>query len=286
MGRFLLAAAAAFLIGCGAGEAKVLRFTAIPETNTTELKRRFDPVAAYLSERTGVAVEYVPSIDYPASVQMFKNGEVHLAWLGGLTGVQARHAVEGARAVVQGKFDPTFRAYFIAHESTGLTLSSEFPLGIAGLKFTFGSRNSTSGRLMPESYILERSGKTAEEFFAEAPGYSGKHDLTAELVESGRYQAGALNFKIYDRRVKEGKTDPNVCRIIWKTPTFADYNLTARPDIDATFGAGVTEKITAAFLEMKDERLLAAFDRVAFIPAENAEFEGIRRVAEKLGMLR
>ena len=47
-----------------------------------------------LSAKLGVPVEYVPSRDYQASVDMFKNGDVHLAWFGGLTGVQAGSTVQ------------------------------------------------------------------------------------------------------------------------------------------------------------------------------------------------
>jgi phosphonate transport system substrate-binding protein len=283
--------------GGDAGEpsgTKVLRFTAIPDQNTSELQRKFGPVAAYLAEKLGVEVEYVPSTDYPASVEMFKNGDVHVAWFGGLTGVQARHAVKGARAIIQGAEDPTFRSYFIAHRDSGLTWSEEFPEGLAELSFTFGSRSSTSGRLMPEFHILEHSGKTAVEFFEDPPGFSGNHDATAELVESGRYEVGAINYQVYDRRVKAfrgeiedpRKTDPEVCVKIWETPPYADYNLTAHPDLETLFGAGFTDRLQRAFLEMKDPDLLAAFGRSGMIVATNEDFEGIRRVARKLDMIR
>ena len=73
---------------------------------------------------------------------------------------------------------------------------------------------------------------------------------------------------------------------IWETPPFADYNLTAHPDLDKLFGEGFTDRVQQAFLEMKDRNLLDAFDRDGMIKAGNAEFEGIRRVALKLDMIR
>jgi phosphonate transport system substrate-binding protein len=77
-----------------------------------------------------------------------------------------------------------------------------------------------------------------------------------------------------------------VVRIIWKTPTFADYNMTAHPDLEEQFGEGFTAKLQQALLDMSDENLLAAFGRKKLIKAQNADFEGIRKVAEKLGMVR
>ena len=276
--------------GCGGGGSTsptaVLRFTAIPDDNTTELARRFQPVATYLSERLGVPVDYIPSADYGASVEMFKNGDIQLAWFGGLTGVQARQAVPGAHAIAQGAEDPVYYSYFIANASSGLEPSSEFPSAIASHTFTFGSTKSTSGRLMPEHFIRQHSGKSPRDFFEHEYGFSGSHDKTIEQVAAGAYEVGAVSYTTYDAWVKEGKIDPAVVRVIWQTPEYADYNFTAHPDLEKTFGAGFTKRLQDALVEMKDPALLDAFRRSALIPARDEEFAAILEVARALDMAR
>jgi phosphonate transport system substrate-binding protein len=265
----------------------VLRFTALPDHNATELKQKYDPVARHLSSELGINVAYVPAADYQASVEMFKNGDVMLAWFGGLTGVQARRAVPGARAIVQGAEDAHYHSYFIAHESTGLERSEQFPSAIASLPFSFGSESSTSGRLMPEFFIRKHSGKSPKEFFSEPFGFSGSHPKTAELVSEGtKVKAGVLNYMTYDSMVADGRIDPETCRIIWKTPPYADYNFTAHPDIDKRFGAGTIDRLQDALTAIEDKALLAAFQRTGLIKAANAEFNGIANIAVELGMLR
>jgi len=271
----------------GSPKAKsVLRYTAIPDQNTTELKQKFAPLTAHLADVLGVEVEYVPSRDYQASVEMFRAGDIQLAWFGGLTGVQARNAVPGARAIAQGQVDPRYYSYFIANSETGLQKGEQFPKGIAGFAFTFGSESSTSGRLMPEFFIKENTGQTPTKFFSEGFSFSGSHDKTIELVEAGRFPCGVVNYKVYDKRVAAGKTDPEVCRVIWKTPTYADYNFTAHPDLETTFGEGFTKKLQTALILISDESLLSALPRKKLVPARNEEFEGIALVARELGMLR
>lgn len=274
--------------GCGDSKESIptLKFTAIPDQNTTELMQRFAPLADHLTTVLGVPVEYVPSRDYQASVEMFRNGDIHLAWFGGLTGVQARAAVEGARAIAQGQADPEYYSYFIANASTGLEMGHEFPSAIADLTFTFGSESSTSGRLMPEFFIKENTGKSPAEFFSQSFGFSGSHDKTVELVEAGRFQAGVVNYKVYDRRVAEGKADPEVVKVIWKTPFYADYNFTVHPALETIYGAGFTDKLQKALVGIEDKQLLRALPREALIPATNEEFEGIADVARELGMVR
>ena len=265
---------------------RILRYTAIPDQNTTELQEKFRPLSAYLSKELGVPVEYVPVRDYQAAVEAFKNGDVLLAWFGGLTGVQARHAVPGAQAIAQGDSDPKYYSYFIANKDTGLKPSDTLPKDIGKYRFTFGSESSTSGRLMPEYFLKQATGKSPRELFQSPVGFSGSHDKTAELVASGQYQVGVLNYKVYDRRVKEGKTDPNVCRVIWKTPTYTDYNWTAHPDLDKTFGSGFTGRLQKALVSINDPSLLTALPRERLIPAKNDDYQRIQDVATDLGMLR
>jgi phosphonate transport system substrate-binding protein len=268
------------------GESPVLRFSAIPDQEKTELAEKFDAWADHLAGALGVPVEYVPATDYKASVEMFRNGDIQLAWFGGLTGVQARHAVPGARAIAQGRADPQYLSYFIAHRDTGLTASDEFPAALAGRSFTFGSESSTSGRLMPEFFIRRNTGKSPAEFFGKPPGFSGSHDKTVELVEAGSVEAGAVNYKVYDKRVADGRTDPDVCRVIWKTPFYADYNFTAHPALEQMFGPGFVAKLQQVLLAIDDPALLSALPREALIEARNEQFEGIEKVARELGFLR
>lgn len=282
----LLVALAAACTDTAASEAERLVFTAIPDENTTELREKFDPVAAYLSEKLGVEVAYQPTSSYSASVEAFKNGDVQLAWFGGLTGVQARAVVSGAHAIAQGVVDPEYKSYFIANASTGLERSDAFP-DLAGKKFTFGSEQSTSGRLMPEHFIRENTGQSPEEYFGGPNHYSGAHDATAKLVEAGTFDAGALSYKAYDELVSEGKIDPDVARIVWVTPTYPDYNWTAHPILEDRFGAGFTKKVQEALLAMEDPKLLAAMTRPeGLIPAEDADFQRIHDLATDLGFLR
>ena len=70
--------------------AQTLTFTAIPDEDESRLQERFDRVAHYLSEALDIDVRYLPVKSYAAAVTAFRNGQVQLAWFGGLSGVQAR----------------------------------------------------------------------------------------------------------------------------------------------------------------------------------------------------
>jgi phosphonate transport system substrate-binding protein len=285
--RLLLALfVASSLFGCGGPSADprepVLRFSAIPDEKPTEQMERFRPVAKYLSSALGVKVEYVSVSNYSASVQAFKNGDIQFAWFGGLSGVQARAGVSGSHAIAQGVEDPNFFSYFIAHKDSGLTPSDQFPAGIKGKKFTFGSEGSTSGRLMPEFFIRKLGGAAPRNYFASV-GFSGNHPATLAAVNSGSFDVGALSYTTYDNARPEAKADTIV---LWKTPPYADYNLTAHPAIDEEFGAGVTDRLKAAWLAMPKALCETSFSRSGMIAAQNADFQAIEETAKSLDLHR
>ena len=264
-----------------------IKYTAIPDKNATELIEKFRLVSDYLSKELGVAFEYVPTTDYNASIQFFKTGDVQLAWFGGLTGVQAAEFVPGSRMIAQGKVDPVFKSYFVVNESVKIEKGDSFPMALKGLKFTFGSEQSTSGRLMPEFFIRENTKLSPAEFFGMPNAYSGAHDKTAQLVEAGTFQAGALNYKTYDDMVAQKKLDPAKCKIVWVTPTYPDYNWTAHPVLESRYGKGFTDKLQKALVRIKDPVLLEALQRKeGLIPAKNEDWAPIQRVAADLGFLK
>lgn len=269
--------------GDGSAPAAVLKFSAIPDSDTTAQAEKYKPVADYLAESLGVKVEFVPSDSYGASVEKFHNGDIQLAWFGGVSGVQAREEIDGARAIVAGEKDLEFKSYFIANAATGLIESDTFPEEIANLTFTYGSSGSTSGCIMPTHFIMEETGKAPDEFFQKKPfGFSGAHDKTALQVQDGTFQAGVLSFSAYEKMVEEGTIDPAKAVKIWATPTYADYNFTAHPALEEMFGEGFIDKLREVLVNCEDEAALKALDRDNLVEVDNETFVGIASVMEKV----
>ncbi len=284
MYKAILTSAAILRASLNAAAADTFYFSAIPDEDDTALKARFDKIAAYLEEQLDTDVEFVPVKSYAASVTAFRNDQIQLAWFGGLTGVQARLLTPGARAIAQGVEDQAFVTYFIANTDTGLTESASFPMAMRGYSFTFGAKTSTSGRLMPDYYIREETGGPAEDFFARV-GFSGDHSQTLQLVSTGAYEIGALNFSVYDKALAENAPEVATTTVIWKTPPYPDYNWTIRGDVDARFGEGFADRVRQALLDLSDPELLVSFPRSGFIPAANADYAPIEAVARELNLL-
>lgn len=261
-------------------------FTAIPDEDETRLQQRFQKVADYLADELEVEVRFVPVKSYAAAVTAFRNDQVQLAWFGGLSGVQARQRVPGSQAIAQGVEDPDYKSYVIAHRDSGLSPveGDTAPEGLRDLTFSFGSKSSTSGRLMPEYFLRNDFGAAPEEIFARV-GFSGNHSRTISLVASGAYQAGVVSYKAWENEVAAGNVDTDAVQVVWETPPYPDYQWTIRGDVDERFGDGFSKRVQQALLDMDDPALLESFPRSGFIPVDNDDYEIIRQVGQQLDIL-
>ncbi|MGO1461077.1 MAG: putative selenate ABC transporter substrate-binding protein [Marinobacter sp.] len=276
-----------FCFTTAAASAETFVFTAIPDEDETKLVERFRGVADYLSEQLDVEVRYIPVKSYAAAISAFRNNQVQLAWFGGLSGVQARRLVSGSEAIAQGVEDKAFQTYFIANANTNIEPAdelSDLKDQLQGKTFTFGSKGSTSGRLMPEFYVRDTFDAKPEDVFSRV-GFSGNHTRTLRLVEAGTYDVGALNFKVWEKELGDENIDTDAVQVIWKTPTYPDYQWTIRGDVDERFGEGFKERVTEALLNLDNPELLESFPRSGFIPASNDDYEPIRKTAEEIGIL-
>ncbi|MEW9050509.1 MAG: putative selenate ABC transporter substrate-binding protein [Neobacillus sp.] len=283
-----------FLAACGQSEdttkeentettTEVLKIGAIPDQNAADLQKGMDAVAAYLSEQTGLKVEFVPSVDYAALVTGFQRGEIHLAWFGGLTSVQARNLVPEAESIVQRPRDAEFQSVFITQEGSGINSLED----LKGKSFTFGSESSTSGHLMPR-YFINEAGIEPNTDFNGKPNFSGSHDTTYKLIESGSFQAGALNISVWEAAVKEGKVDTTKVKVFYTTPDYYDYNWTVNSNLEEVFGKGTKQKVKEALLSFTGEpkEIADLFQTDKFIETKNDNYQKIEQVAKELEIIK
>ena len=143
---------------------------------------------------------------------------------------------------------------------------------------------------MPQ-HFLAKAGVTPKQFAGAQAGFSGSHDATIALVQSGSYQAGAVSEPVWNVAVKNGKVDPSKVKVIWKTPPFGNYHWVVRPNLDQRFGKGFTTKLQKAILGLtptneRQKTILELFAAKRFIPAQESQYQPIEEVGRQLGKIR
>ncbi|MEZ5645512.1 MAG: putative selenate ABC transporter substrate-binding protein [Burkholderiaceae bacterium] len=280
--RALLTGAALAVFGFAplAQAQQVFRVTAIPDESPTELARKAAPLMKYLEARLGMKVEFTPVTDYAASVEALVNKKVDMAWFGGFTFVQA-NARSGGKVIplVQREEDEKFKSVFITTDPAikGLT-------DLKGKDVSFGSQSSTSGHLMPRSFLLQAGVDPDKDFRRVA--FSGAHDATIAAVASGKVQAGALNISVWDKFVADKKVDTAQVRVFYTTPPYYDYNWTVHADMPAATRQKLVDAMLSLSRDTPEGKEILDLQRATkFVPTKASNYKGIEDAARSASLL-
>jgi phosphonate transport system substrate-binding protein len=143
---------------------------------------------------------------------------------------------------------------------------------------------------MPQ-YFLAQAGVKPSQFAGGAPGFSGSHDATVALVQSGAYDAGALNKQVWEANLASGKANKAKVYAIWTTPGYPDYHWIAQSDLNQRFGAGFSTKLRQAILSWRSSNpeqkaILELFGAQRFIGAKASDYAKIEQVGRQIGKIR
>ncbi len=260
---------------------QVFKVTTIPEEAATEQIRKFTPLASYLEKALGVKVEFTPVSDYPAAVETLVNKKVDLVWFGGFTHVQA-NLRSGGKIVplAQREEDTRFQSVFIAKTDSGIKSLAD----MKGKQVSFGSQSSTSGHLMPRSFLLQASIDPEKDFRRIA--YSGAHDATIASVVSGKVDAAALDITVWKKFVSENKVDTKAVDVFYTTPPYFNYNWSVHADMPAA----MQEKVKTAFLALnpanpEHAEILRLNRATRYVPTSPENYKGLESAARSAGLL-
>ncbi len=279
----LLVAGVVFTAGSALaqGAPGVLRVSSIPDENPTELQRKFKPLGDYLAKATGLKVEFTPVTDYAASVEGLVTNKLDMVWFGGFTFVQAYTRSKGQVVpLVQRDVDEKFRSVFITTDKSINKLDD-----LKGKTLSFGSESSTSGHLMPRSYLL--AAKINPDTDLKRVAYSGAHDATVAAVAGGKVDAGALNISVWEKLVDAKKVDPAVVRVFYTTPSYYDYNWTVRSDLTPALKKKLTDAFLALDINNPEHKEILALQKAGkFLPTKPENYKSIEAAAQSAGLLK
>jgi phosphonate transport system substrate-binding protein len=261
---------------------QVLRVTTIPEEAATEQMRKFGPLSSYLEKNLGMKVEFTPVNDYPAAVEAMVNKQVDLVWFGGFTFVQA-NIRSGGKVVpfAQREEDTKFRSVFITQKNSGITKLTD----LKGKQVSFGSQSSTSGHLMPRTFLLEAGVNPETDFKRVA--YSGAHDATIASVVSGRVDAAALDITVWNKFVSEGKVDTSKVDVFYTTPPYFNYNWSVHADMPAAQREKIAKALFALDMNTPEGKEILTLNRATkYIPTKADNYKNLELAGRSAGLIK
>ena len=272
----------AFSFAAGAQAQQVFKVTTIPEEAASEHLRKFAPLVKYLESQLGTKVEFIPVTDYPAAVEALVNKQVDMVWFGGFTFVQAKiRSGDKIIPIAQREEDAQFSSVFITQTGSGIKALTD----LKGKNVSFGSQSSTSGHLMPRSFLLD-AGLNPERDFKRV-AFSGAHDATIASVVSGRVDAAALDITVWRKFVEEKKVDTAVVNVFYTTPPYFNYNWSVHADMPVA----QRERLAKALLSLnmntaEGKEILTLARATKFIPTRADNYKGLEQAGRSAGLIK
>lgn len=194
----------------GGGVADPLRVGLIPNVAPEEQRARYDPFGTYMEEALGVDVELFVATNYAGVVTALAAEQLDVAYLGGLTYVQAEQQVDLTPLVTEIDSETGTERYLsaiVVPADSSYTSTAE--LVEAGASVAFGDVSSTSGSLYPRIMLTDAGADCSAEQLDSCPPlgqmtFTGGHDATAQAVLNGAADAGGLELRILHRLARDG----------------------------------------------------------------------------------
>lgn len=283
------------LAGCGGeddstaanGVPKTLRVGIIPNVAPERQKAQYQPFGDYLERALGVEVELFVASDYAGVVVALAGRRIDMAYLGGLTYVQAERQVKLTPLVTEVDRETGTPRYLSAIVVRARAPYQDLRTDIveAGRTFAFGDVSSTSGSLYPRIMLTAAGARCSPRQVDRCPPlsrvtFTGGHDATAAAVVGGQADAGGIELRILHRLEREGKVPAGALRVIQQREVMG-YPWVARTEL----GGAAHQALTKAFTSITDARLLDLLRARGYTPVTANDYAEVRREAERLGLL-
>jgi len=259
-----------------AGEVRgTLTLGLLPDEEPEKLKLRYAPLIEAIKGKTGLAVELILPKSYLELIELFGAGKVDVAYFGGYTFVLACERY-GAVPLVMRDIDMRLVSHVLVHRDNNAVRELS---DLRGARFSFGSRQSTSGHLMPRFYF-STLGIIPEECFSQI-SFSGAHDKALRLIVDGTVDAGVANGQIVQQMLENSVDDALPLRIVWQSPAYVDYVWAVQSAMSEETRRAIKEVFLSLSRENKDHRrFLDGIGAAYFLPAERSDFDNLRRAIE------
>lgn len=259
-----------------------LTYACLPQYSHRVSFARHHHLVQYLAEKTDLAIRQVFPDTFEEHMQMVRSGQIDISFSNPL--VYARIADHGqARAfarIVEKNQTPTFRGQIICRADNK---AIETLQDCRGKRWMAVDRSSAAGYLFALDHFLENGiSKSDFQRISFAPGPGGKQETVVQAVYLGQADIGSIREGTLE--LVKDRVDPAAIRVLDQTRAFPSWVYAARKDLESE----VVDKIKQALLELDpdnaDHRIIlqkAHFEAV--IPAQDTDFDAIRRLLEKIG---
>jgi len=260
---------------------QTLQIGLIPEHNLFTQKRRYEPLAGYLSRRIHVKIVLRILSRYGNIIENFVSNDLDGAFFGSFTAALAYKKI-GIEALARPEYTDgtsTYHGLLFVRRDSGIRNGED----MRGKRFAFVDKATTAGWLLP-LYYFETQGIDDPESWLKESYFTGTHEGAIYDVLQKKADIGAAKNTVFQRLAQ---TDPrllNELTILARSPDVPENALCVRKDLDATLKAKLKEALLTMDQDEEGKEVLALFGAARFIPTTEEDYRPVFEFAARIGL--
>ncbi len=244
-----------------------------PYLSSSDLYKRFSPLADYLGDVIGHSVTLEISSDYDDHIDKIGTNKYDIAYMGPVSFVKLIDTF-GEKPVVAGlevNGKTYFYGFIIARAESDLSSLAD----LKGQRFAFGDPSSTMSHIVPR-YMLVKSGTSISDLAGHS--FLGSHDNVALGVLIGNFDAGAVKEETFYKYREKG------LKKLATTPKITEHVFVASSDMPKA----LVNKIRTAMLRLgNDSKGLAIIQSIkksatGFVEFKSEDYDNLREILKTL----
>ncbi|MDH4028244.1 MAG: phosphate/phosphite/phosphonate ABC transporter substrate-binding protein [Nitrospirota bacterium] len=253
----------------------------IPERNIFEQMERYEPLAAYLSEKTGKKIKLKILTRYGNIIDNFVSLGLDGAFFGSFTYALA-HARTGIEPVARPE-DPdgvsTYHGLIFVRKDSGIKTVKD----MKGKVFAFVDKATTAGYLLPLVFFRENGMQDYRTFFRETY-FAGTHEDTIYDVLNKKADMGAAKNTIFRNLADTDKRLGEELIIIKRSPDVPQNGLAVRKSLDSRIRARLKEALLDMHNDVQGRSVLKKFGAKRFIETKDRDYDSVYEYIRKIDL--
>ena len=253
------------------GQSAKLHIGLIPEQNLFKQMDRYEPLARYVSQKTGIDIRLSILPRYGNIISNFVSAGMDGAFFGSFTFALA-HEKLGVQVLVRPEnLDgiSTYHGMIFVRKDSGIRTVEQ----MKGKRFAFVDKATTAGYLLPLAYFRKHQ-KNYRTFLREYY-FAGTHEDVINDVLDKKADIGAAKNTVFNRLAKSDGRISEELLILAESPEVPENALAVRKNLDS----GLKSRLEAALLNMDSDpegaRILKAFGARRFILTRTSDYNPV-----------
>ena len=260
---------------------KTLLIGLTPEHNIFKQVRRYEPLADYLSKKTGIRVT-LKVLTYRGNViDNFQFLKLDGAFFGSFS-YSLAHVKLGV-AVLARPEDPdgisSYHGVIFVRKDSGIRTVRQ----MKGKRLALVARATTAGYLFPSIYLKRAGVRNPETFFKEIY-YAGAHEGTIDDVLDRKADVGVSKNTVYNRFAAENPRIGRELVILGKSEDVPENALALRRGVEDPVKRKLVDALIAMHADPEGAKVLKAFGARRFIGTTEADYMPVRTYTRELGI--